>query len=182
MFDVHNSCSEVLLNMLKIDCISLFEHYGCAIVVLDDADSDMRGTPISMIDAGSHELELSLVLRIPYEVLSLSYPCQDILNDISEEQLEDWARELANQLMGKMKNRLVNQQVNLKLGLPAAYFDIDDATLIGHDATAQQLFFSVDGIPLELTLAYELLDPHWQPSLNWQAETEDTFGGEIELF
>lgn len=76
----------------------------------------------------------------------------------------------------------MNQQVNLKLGLPAAHFDIDDATLIGNVTTAQQLFFSIDGIPLELTLAYEILDPYWQPSLQLQADNQDSFGGDIELF
>lgn len=177
-----DACTEALLQMLKTDCISLFEHYGCAIFHTENMGIEIEDSPVSMIDAGSNEMELSLTLRIPHAVLSLSYPCHDILNDISEEQLEDWAMELANQLMGKLKNRLVSQQIYLKLGLPEAYFDIEDATPFGSDAMAQQLYFSVDGIPFACSLAYDIKDPHWQPSLQFVPDTQESFGGEIELF
>lgn len=182
MHTIDDACTEALVQMLTADCISLFEHYGCEIFLIEGRNREVKASPVSMIDAGSSELELSLILQIPHAVLSLSYPCHDILNDISEEQLEDWAMELANQLMGKLKNRLVSQQIYLKLGLPEAYFDIEDATPVGIDATTQQLYFSVDGIPFVCSLAYEIKDPHWQPSLQFSANAQESFGGDIELF
>lgn len=182
MYTNDDACTDALVQMLKADCLSLFEHYGCEIFLIEDRSIEVEDSPVSMIDAGSSELELFLTLRIPHAVLSLSYPCQDIVNDISEEQLEDWAMELANQLMGKLKNRLVSQQIYLKIGLPEAYFDIEDATLFGGDAMAQQLYFSVDGVPFACSLAYDIKDPHWQPSLQYVTDAQESFGGEIELF
>lgn len=169
----------VIHNMLVADCESLFHHYGCDIVFHSEINEPVESAAIGVIDAGCDEVELSLALHIPFSILALSYPCQEAVMDLSEEQLEDWLLELANQLMGKIKNRLVNQGLSVKLGLPEGFFDVGENAVDAFCSNHARFVFEVDNQIMECWLHVDFkVDV---PDLIELAE-EDAFNGDIELF
>lgn len=173
------NAKSVIREMFLSDCASLFQHYGCDAIFCDDIAESEEIHAIGVIDAGCDELELSLMLNIPFSILALSYPCQEVIVDLPEEQLEDWLLELANQLMGKLKNRLVNQNFAIKLGLPDSYFDVDTLTENSFLSSHDGYLFEVDGVRMECWLHVDIKTDSIQLSND---ANEEAFSGEIELF
>ncbi len=169
--------------MFEASCIELFSSLDCSVEQEHEEDIDLGSAPIAFIDAGSEDLEAVIVLHIPLSVLTMTYPefAAESIMDVSEAVLEDWILELANQLIGRFKNKLISYGCRLKIGLPAMYYDANDATLpiAGHEP--YRGFFAIDKEIVECSLYLQLFNPHL--ALSPPSEEDGGPGeGELELF
>lgn len=177
--DCHSAAKSAISQMFIDDCEMLFQHYGCDAKYRSDHDALGNIHSLGVIDAGSPELEFTLLLNVPFSILALSYPCQDMILDLPEEQLEDWLLELANQLMGKLKGRLLQQQLTITLGLPESFFDVTDVALDRLVQTSERFVFEVDGELLECWLH---IDIKVEQMCIIEVQDAAAFSGEVELF
>jgi len=69
---------------------------------------------MAVIDTGSDELEVLLVLKMPFSVLSMTYPVIDNITSIDESKPEDWISELSNQLIRRVKTKLIEHNFFIK--------------------------------------------------------------------
>lgn len=160
-------------------CLSLFEGLNCEVSFASENDEALGNAFIAMIDAGSEELEVQLFVRMPFSVLALTYPGENV-TDIEEEKLEDWMAELSNMLIGKIKASLLTHNVEIKIGLPESFFGVqfDDITPTGYDHKIY--YFLVDNVPVECRMYLDLLVDELE--VNLDAAEEDNNEGELELF
>ena len=170
----------ILDAMLIEDSEMLFEHFGCEIAYLGSTVRELDRSTVGVIDAGCDELELSLVLNIPFSILALSYPTKDDITELPEAELEDWVLELSNQIMGKLKNRLVAQGLMVKLGLPEAFFNGYDGAPDSYKESHKCFSFEVDQVPMEFWMHVDVKEPI--EALTKDEEDDDAFSGEIEFF
>ena len=162
-------------------CLELFSGFNCSIEKTDEPMPRSADDPISLIDAGSEELEIAVLLQLPLNILALSYHSDADITHVAEEMLEDWIAELSNQLIGKLKNKLLKYNVRLKLGLPNAYFGTEISELLPDSQHYVECVFNIDNELLEAVLGIDILDD----SLNLSAaqpDDDDPVGGELELF
>ncbi len=165
-------------DLFATSCVELFQGLGCAVSVPDTAGF-IEGAPVAHIDAGSDDLELTIVLKVPHSVLSLSYPDADNIVSLDDAKLEDWISELSNQLVGKLKNKLLELGCRIKIGLPTSFFDAEDEVEVQGDyCTTYQ--FDIDSELLECSL---YLDVHnMDIVLADEPVMETASEGELELF
>lgn len=164
-------------------CIELFSNLDCDVFKRPETDLVIANAPIAYIDAGNEDLEVLLVLHIPLSVLTMTYPefAAESIMSVSEEVLEDWVSELANQLIGRFKNKLISYGCTMKIGLPAMFYDENDAVLpiAGHQPF--RCFFDIDKEPAECSLYLQILNE--QITLTPPADSDTGTGeGEMELF
>lgn len=170
-----------LARIFEESCLELFTGFNCQIQKTDDAMPEGSDDPVAMVDAGSPELEIAVILRLPVNILALTYPSGAEITQISEEVLEDWIAEISNQLIGKIKNKLLNYGVRLTLGLPNAYFGVDMADLITEGRHSMVTVFDIDHELLEVVLVVDVLDDTMDLTTPPQ-DDEGPGGGELELF
>lgn len=176
--------TECVQSLFEAACIELFQALDCVITKTDESIEDgLEDAALSYIDAGSDDLDVIIMMRIPPSVLSLTYPefTSDHILSVDETRLEDWISELANQLVGRLKNKLIMYDCRLKIGLPTTFFDIHeiDIPVVNHERLT--LNFDVDREALELSLFIEVFneDMILTPP---QEEDTGTGEGELELF
>ena len=172
---------QVLSQLFEESCIELFTSFNCDIEKTDEPMSRSSDDPIAMVDAGSDELEIAILLQLPVNILALSYHSDVDITQVSEEVLEDWIAEISNQLIGKLKNKLLNYDVRLKLGLPNAYFGADIGELMPNTEHYVVCVFNIDNELLELVLGIDILDGSLDLSEPTQQD-DGPGGGELELF
>lgn len=172
---------QVLSKLFEECCVELFTGFNCSIEKTDDAISRSSDDPIAVVDAGSEELEIAVLLQLPVNILALSYHSDVDITLVAEEVLEDWIAEISNQLIGKLKNKLLSYEVSLKLGLPNAYFGADISELMPETEHYVTCVFNIDNELLELVLAIDILDGSLD--LSEPKQIDDGPGdGELELF
>lgn len=175
--------TECVQTLFEACCFELFQSLDCVITKINAADFQLDEVVLSYIDAGSDDIDLIVVLRVPSSILAMTYPefeSDDILS-VDETQLEDWIAELANQLMGRLKNKLLNFGCRIKIGLPTTFFDIRqiDLPVTNHDRLSLQ--FDVDKEPLELLIYSEIFNEDIVLTPPPEEDTS-TGEGELELF
>ncbi len=170
-----------LTRIFEESCLELFTGFGCNIQKTDEAMPEGTDDPVAMVDAGSPELEIAVILRLPVNILALTYPAGAEITQVSEEVLEDWIAEISNQLIGKIKNRLLTYGVRLTLGLPNAYFGVDMADMITEGRHCMVSVFDIDNELLEVVLLMDILDDTLDLTTPPQ-EDDGPGGGELELF
>jgi hypothetical protein len=163
------------------DCIALFRTYGCEISQGEAPSLPPKDRVAGAIRAGSDQIELSLTLCMPSSVLGLSYPCQEQIMEIPEEDLEDWLLELTNQLMGRIKHRLMHQQVTVNLGLPETFFDTGWQAALSGVQKHTRLSFNVDNHWIDCWLRIEIKQPSAQCASAEASQAAPEYG-EVELF
>ena len=175
------SNSVFLGKIFRDSCIELFEYYECDVQDLDESDLDGDNIFTALIDAGSDELEILIVLNIPYPILALTYPVKDIIQ-VTDEALEDWIMEILNMLMGKIKNKLLHYNCSLNLGLPESFCDIDISDVIPERCEQQSFLLSIDNEPIDCKIYFKFFDENISLENNVNTEVEVMEEGEIELF
>ncbi len=170
---------DVICQQFEASCVDLFNSLDCAIARQDIADADMSASLVAIIDAGSEDLEVIIVLHMPLAVLTMTYPefAAESIMDVSEEVLEDWILELANQLVGRFKNKMVSLDCRMKIGLPSMYYRASDAHLPTHGHELHQFMFDVDKEIVGCGLYLQIFNP----DLHFSAPAEDGGAGEGEL-
>lgn len=165
-------------------CAGLFESLDCEIAHCSLVEDEIQGAPTSVIDAGSEDIELNLIIRMPYSVLAMTYPVMDQdINAVSEEQLDDWLSELANLLMGRIKARLMKHQCQVMLGLPISYFgDEIDVTKINQGFDRLDFPFEVDHELCECLLDIQIFNDDIVFTHAEDTEADVLEEGDIELF
>ena len=170
-----------LTRLFDESCLEVFAEFDCDIRKTEEVMPVKSDDPLAMIDAGSRELEIALVLRLPVNILALTYPAGADIAHVSEETLEDWIAEISNQLIGKIKNKLLGYNVRISLGLPNAYFGVDLDELIATDRHCFVSVFDIDNELLEVIILVDIHDPSIDLSAPPQAD-DGPGGGELELF
>ena len=170
-----------LARLFDESCMELFSGFNCQIQKTEDNMVASIYDPIAMIDAGSPEIELAIILRLPVNILALSYPSGVDITHVSEETLEDWIAEISSQLIGKIKNKLLNYDLRLSLGLPNSYFGIDVGELLIPGRQCVVSVFNIDNELLEVIMMIDIHDPNIDLSTPLSPD-EGLGGGELELF
>lgn len=179
---------KTLLNYIRDlfaeSCAEMFLSLNCEIAHSGLVDEVIEGSPTSVIDAGSEEIELFLIMRMPYSVLALTYPITDRdINDVLEEQLDDWLAELSNLLMGRIKAKMIKHHCHVMLGLPAAYFGNEiDITEVNKDFDRLDFPFEVDHELCECVLDIKIFNENLDFSQQVDEEVDVMAEGDIELF
>lgn len=174
---------QAICEQFDASCIELFQSLDCDVVKRPETDLAIVNAPIAYIDAGNEDLEVVIVLHIPLAVLTMTYPefAAESIMSVSEEALEDWVSELANQLVGRFKNKMISYGCTMKIGLPAMYYDENDALLPVTGLEAFRCFFDIDKEPVECSLYLQVLND--QLTLTPPAEGDTGTGeGELEFF
>ena len=169
----------IIDSLFENACVELFQSFGCTVYSATASPDDLEGSPVAHIDAGSDDVEVTIVLRVPHAVLSLSYPEADNILSVDDAKLEDWISELSNQLVGRLKNKLLTYDCRVKIGLPTAYFDADDEVLADGQYCATY-HFSIDNELLECSIYTDLHNPDL--TLVDPGVTDEAAEGELELF
>ncbi|MDX1692429.1 MAG: hypothetical protein R3208_01615 [Ketobacteraceae bacterium] len=172
---------QMLSGLFDMSCVELFTGLNCTIEKTDEPMARSADDPIAIVDAGSDELEIAVVLQLPVNILALSYRSDIDITQVAEEVLEDWIAELSNQLIGKLKNKLLAYNVQLKLGLPNAYFGADISELIPKTQHYIVSVFNIDNELLEIVLCVDILDDSLDLSAT-SVDDDGPVGGELELF
>ncbi|TNC79684.1 MAG: hypothetical protein C9356_17880 [Oleiphilus sp.] len=173
-----SEASQYINNEFSAACIALFEGFQCKVEPIEADEADLDNAIAASIDAGSEELEIRALLRMPFSVLSLTYPSADI-TVVEDTKLEDWMAEIANLLIGKLKTRLLNQGIKITIGLPENFFGDEFESLIPPGAEEFVYGFDLDGVPIECRLYLELM----ADELTIEAEGDDDVEeGELEMF
>lgn len=162
-------------------CVELFQNAGCNIRRILEPSYDVGDVPIASIDAGSNDLEVMLLLRVPLSLLALSHPSEDVVHENSS-SLEEWIPELANQLIGKLKNRLLKFGCNLSMGLPCAHFGSHMESILPDGFEHALFYFEVDNEIFECCLSIAVFNEAL--SLESAVNSDDTgiSDGELEMF
>lgn len=172
---------QTLQALFETSCMELFEGLHCVVNRSAPPEFDMNEVPTACIDAGSAQLEVFVIMRLPLTVLALTYPDHEqLITTVDEEKLEDWISELCNQLIGRFKNRLIPFGCVMLLGLPNCYFgtDINELLPIGYEHFV--FHFETDGEIFECRISINLIDDNL--SLDSAAEDDGAGEGELELF
>lgn len=169
-------------------CQEMFRGLDCEITAKGNisADTEMiiAGSPTSIIDAGSEDIELNLIMRMPYTVLAMTYPVSELgIAGVPDEMLEDWLSELGNLLMGKIKSRLARHQCEISMGLPTNYFggEIEELPL-EEGAERFDFAFDLDHELCGCVLDVSIYNPDLQFNLEEGEDEEEVVEGELELF
>jgi hypothetical protein len=175
---------DTIRELFAESCVELFASFNCEISLSGSVDEVAEGSPISLIDAGSDELELNLTTCMPYSVLAMTYPAPEgEIKDIVDEQLDDWLSELANQLMGRLKAKLIRYQCSVLLGLPQSFFG-NEIDLKEQEEGSERIDFSfeVDHEPCECLLDIRVFSDSFELAQETDDDADITSEGEIELF
>lgn len=174
----NSEARQYITEQYEAACIALFEGFECKVEAVDTSDVDLENAIVASIDAGSEEMEVRALLRMPYSVLSLTYPSTDI-TVIEDAKLEDWMAEIANMLIGKLKTRLLGLGIKVTIGLPENFFEDEYETLIPPEAEEFIYGLDIDGVPVECRLYLELM----VEELTIETEDDDDVEeGELEMF
>ncbi len=162
-------------------CKDLFEGLNCQVLASDvPVDRyELDDAPAAFIDGGSDDLEIFIGLRMPLQVLAMTYPVQDDVASIDDAILEDWVAELANRLMGLVKAHLTRRDCMIMIGLPTFYYGADvDYTTMGNGQFVA-FYFDLDGVICQCDIAIEIFNPDMQFNAEAPADADD---GSIEFF
>lgn len=169
-----------MLELLHQSCMELFEDQS----IQSEAAPEYglpSDTPTAVIDAGNHDLEIQLMIRLPIHVLAITYPGEDQITAVDEELLEDWISELSNRLIGRLKNKLLLHGCSLTMGLPSSYFGTEVDDLIPSGFENYSYYFSVDQELFECNLAIDIINPDMDYRIE-EAPDEGPEDGELEFF
>jgi hypothetical protein len=166
----------------KQACTQLFLQTGCQIQPAEGHQVRAFKTddlPCVSIDGGNHDLELQLVLRLPYSVLTYTYPMQDSLFRTDDKELEDWLCELGNRLLGLIKRQLSNHQCTIQSGLPEYYHGREANNFLG--AREYHIFYyEIEKEVFEARIAIDIVNP--ELSLIPIAASQTIESGVIDFF
>ena len=171
--------AEYINEQFESACIDLFEGFQCNIEAANGDDMDADSALLTSIDAGSQEMEMKALLRMPFSVLALTYPGEEV-TEIEEEQLEDWMAEIANLLIGKLKTRLMSHGVRIKIGLPENCFDGHLEDVIPDMSEEAVFYFSIDNVTIECRFYLELMTE--EIDIEIDQKDDDVQEGELEFF
>ncbi len=165
-------------------CHTLFSELGCTALRVDTPldTYELEDAPSALIDAGSNDIELNVILRFPTPLLALTYPASDGITQIDDATLEDWVSELANRLVGHLKRQLMDHGCPVMIGLPTYYHgsDLDEASI--GDGQFEHYYFDIDQITGECAISTALFNPDLQltePADSGESADDD---GGIEFF
>ncbi|MCG8670814.1 MAG: hypothetical protein MI867_15495 [Pseudomonadales bacterium] len=176
-----HACIGQIHRLFEESCTELFQGLGCNIKQIEAPDDQSEQVPIAVIDAGSSELEVVVLMLLPVRVLALTYPTREEIITVFETTLEDWISELSNQLIGKLKNRLLNYGITLQLGLPAAYFGDELENLMPNHGHLEHFYFNVDNQLFECVVSIDFLSDVLE--LVCQTDNDNNINtGDLELF
>lgn len=178
--DVRNAIRDLFAEA----CKELFVSLDCQISHCGLVEEAVAGAPTAVIDAGSAELDLFLVMRMPYSVLAMTYPVMgEDINKISDVKLEDWLSELANLLMGRIKAKFYRHRCEVMLGLPVSYFGGEiEIPELGENTERFDFPFELDHELCECLLDVKSFQEDIGFSIDEDAEADMLNEGEIELF
>lgn len=177
----HDAIIDIVNGIFVDCCTTLFEELGCAVEKVASNPEALKGAPFGYIDAGSDDMEITVALRLPMEVLVMTYPiCEDALNP-DEATLEDWVSELTNQLIGKIKRGLLLHDCTIKIGLPMALFGANIDEAMPHSAIQLSTYMDVDKTLCECRLAIEIFNEDMAFTMDAQEDTGSS-GGDLEFF
>jgi len=176
----HNEAISYIYEHFEEACFSLFEGLNCDVNFSEKPEDEcLEQASIASIDAGSDEMEMRLFLRMPFSVLALTYPGDNVA-EIHEEKLEDWMAELSNMLIGKVKAKLLSHGVAIKIGLPESYYGVTLEDIVPEGFESKYYFYDVDGVVVECRIYLDLMVD--ELDISTSAEEDDTNEGELELF
>ena len=175
----HNESISFLYEQFEEACFSLFEGLSCTVNFAEKPEDNLEGSFIAMIDAGSNDMELRLFLRMPFSVLALTYPVDNVI-DVEEDKLEDWMAELSNMLIGKVKTKLMKHDIVVKIGLPESFYGVDFDSIVPEGFESKIYYFVIDGIIVECRIYVDLIVDELE--IQHAIEDDDTDEGELELF
>lgn len=167
-------------NIFKESCIELFEFYQCHVTEAYES-VDEKSVFTALIDGGSMDVDLVIILKMPFSILALTYPVPNIIQ-VSEQELEDWIMEILNMLMGKVKGRLLKCNSDLQLGLPESFYGIDLSDVKPRRAERYQTNFYLDDELIECNLFYRFFDDNFNLASQFQEDVNVMDEGEVELF
>lgn len=173
-------CAQIF-DLFNDTCIEMFTDLNCNIVRSEVEPADMEEAPLSDIDAGSDDMELRVLLRLPYSVLAMTYPVEEVMG-VDDAKLEDWLGEISNQLIGRLKNKLIRHEVYLKLGLPESLFGVVPEQLAPEGFKQQVFIYEVDNESIECHLFVDIINPELDFNFEESAADDEPDGGELELF
>lgn len=175
----HAEAVSYIYEQVEESCFSLFEGLSCDVTFAAEEDTVDENAFIAMIDAGSDELELRLFLRMPFSVLALTYPGEDVAQ-IQDEKLEDWMGELSNMLIGKVKTKLMACGINIKIGLPESFFGVTFDEIVPSGFSSKTYYFDVDKVLVECRIYLDLMVD--ELTIDLIDGSDDSSEGELELF
>lgn len=163
-------------------CLTKFDSLQCGILPADNITSiDCAEMPTACIDAGADGYELLLVLRLPFAVLSLTYPEQQNIFSVDDSLLEDWLGELSNRLLGELKAALLRHNSKIRVGLPRYYFG-DDANPLLEEYELYSLYFEAEGVNFEASLGLTLMTDVIQLDAAETIADDSAASGELDFF
>ena len=169
-------------SLFERSCLDLFDSFNCKIEREHGLKPDLSGSPIGVIHANSSDIEICVLIQIPYPALALSYPLSDGSYDIEDDQLEDWLMEIANQLIGRFKNKLDHHKCHAQMGLPDCKFDMQLKDLIPENSSCFNEYFNIDGEIFGTFICVTLLNDNPGFSLEEVKDADAMEEGDIELF
>lgn len=170
-----------IFELYEAACIELFQSMGCEVSWATAEEFGVENTPIASIDAGSEDLEIKLILHIPFPALALTYPVLNVF-EVDDNQLEDWLAEISNQLIGRMKSKLIKHECFVQIGLPESFFGINPQELIPEGYACKSLFFHLDSEVIECQVYINMFNDNIDLNIR-EDETADVLDeGGIELF
>ena len=162
-------------------CADVFVSLNCQVEKVGDERPNLN-VPCAHIEANSDDIELTLLLRGPINLLKETYPMKEQLQSIQAEELYDWLSELANRFMGDLKNKLIPFDHTLKIGIPTKEFGLDVEHFLPDGYHAYTLIFNIGGDFFECALYSKLLNDEVVFIQQNIADLMPSEGGELELF
>jgi hypothetical protein len=113
-----------ITNCFDQACSDQFKSMGCGFSEVKNL-SHANEMIASYISAGSDELEVALLLKVPRLLLAQTMPVIDEQSIADIRYQEDWNSELVNRFLGRLKNMLLTYGCRLSVGLPEVLTDTD---------------------------------------------------------
>lgn len=153
---------QIIPDLFERSCYELFERFKCTLTPLSGIDFDTSDVPTARIDAGNDDLELIIMLHVPFTALSMTYPLRFVVDTIDEAELEDWISELSNRVLGKLKTKLRSYDCHLNTSLPLYFFGTNDMDAPPQKCEKFTFHFELDSEYFEASLFIEIFNEEIQ--------------------